>query len=108
MGDPNADCDEHHNRWYDRDIVPRVRLLILGALSAVMTIGVGVVMYVSTNNVRDHALQDRETFVSRRDFDATVARIEVKVDRLETSVNNQMNVVSDKLDRNLAALQRMK
>jgi len=65
-------------------------------------------LYVSSNNVRDHELRDRDTYVSQRNFEMTIARIEVKIERMEGNVGEQMQIVADKLDRNLNAIARLK
>jgi hypothetical protein len=101
---PNPDhCDEKHRRWTDEVQTPKVKLLVGAMLGACLTLALAAMMYVSSNNVRDHELRDYNTFVSSEQHTRDLGKIEAKIEKMETNLNGALINLSDKLDRNYRA-----
>ena len=101
-----ADCDDIHDEYYERRSVPRIRLLLISTLAGGMSTAAVILFFIISAKITEHELRDTLTTVSRREFDATVMRIEKKIDTMDNNLNNSLQNVSDKLDENHQAIIR--
>ncbi len=104
--DDEAECHERHERWFEASMAPKVRMLILTTISGAAVVATGAVIYISKNVVKDHAFEERMVFETTAGHEKDVSKIEQRLDRMETNLASSMQSVSDKLDRNLRALER--
>ena len=102
---PN-ECDEVHEEFYERRSVPRIRLQVLSILASGLSAAAIVLFFIISAKITEHELKDTATMVSRREFDATVARIEGKIDKMDSNLSDSLQEVSNKLSENHQAIIR--
>jgi hypothetical protein len=99
-------CDDIHDEYFERRSIPRIRLTILAYFGAAIGTLSALGFFAISAQITSHSLASQETTVSRREFDATVARIERKLDMIGDNVNESLSSISTAVAENHQAIIR--